>query len=201
MARHREAREIAEERYTLWAMNHLRNPGSIYAAFALIRSCVDNKQFEDALIFSREAMFMISDMADNFIPADKQPEFLADGSYYLALALFRLSLAGGIPPEEKQKAGEEAIKLARKALGLHTRLNGIESDRVALDMATLADALNHFNNRDDDEVLRLLERAISITARGQGTVSMNMGSRNSLGTVPEQVGRWLPSIWTDAWLI
>ena len=33
MGRHREAKEVAEERYTLWAMNHMRNPGSIDAAF------------------------------------------------------------------------------------------------------------------------------------------------------------------------
>ena len=33
MDRNREAKDCAEERYTLWAMNHLRNPGSINAAF------------------------------------------------------------------------------------------------------------------------------------------------------------------------
>ena len=30
LGRKREAMECAEEKYTLWAMNHLRNPGSIF---------------------------------------------------------------------------------------------------------------------------------------------------------------------------
>ena len=38
MDRHREALECIKECYSLWAMNHLRNPGSMTAALALIQS-------------------------------------------------------------------------------------------------------------------------------------------------------------------
>ena len=40
MNRHKEALEYAKENYTLWAMNHMRNPGMFDAAFALIQSCI-----------------------------------------------------------------------------------------------------------------------------------------------------------------
>ena len=122
--RNREAMECAEERYTLWAMNQMRHPGSIRAALRLIESCILNKNFEDAEHYARHAMFMINEMTDNFIPADQRSQFLADASYYLARAIHRLSKAGGIPPEGKQKAGEEAITLARQALELNTQLHG-----------------------------------------------------------------------------
>ena len=38
MVRDREALECIKECYTLWAMNHLRNPGSMNAALLLIQS-------------------------------------------------------------------------------------------------------------------------------------------------------------------
>ena len=181
MGRHREAKECAEERYTLWAMNQMRNPGSIKAAFGLIESCILNKNYEDAEHYARHAMFMINDMADNFIPADQRSLFLADASYYLAQAIRGLAEAGGIPPEEKQKAGEEAIELARQALKLHTQLYGTEHADVTNDMTILADSLDHFNNVDDDEVLRLYEQAIAIYSRVQGSSSPNVAvSENNL---------------------
>ena len=161
MDRNKEAMKCAEEKYTLWAMNQMRHPGSIRAAFALIQSCIHNNEFEDAEHYARHAMFMINDMADNFIPSDQRSEFLADGSYYLAVAIYGLAKAGGIPPEEKQKAGEEAIASARQALEIHTQLYGTENVNVAADMGTLADVLDHFNDVDDDEVLRLIEQAIA----------------------------------------
>ena len=176
MGRYKQAKECAEERYTLWAMNHMRNPGSIHAAFALIESCIHNQEWEDAEHYARHAMFMINDMADNFIPSDQRPWLLANGSYYLASTIYKLARAGGIPPEEKQKAGEEAIELARQALKIHTQLLGTESDKVALDMAALADALNHFNNVDDDEVLRLFEQGIAIHSRVEGSSSYNVAA-------------------------
>ena len=73
MDRHREAMECKKECYTLWAMNHLRNPGSIKAALSLIQSCIHNKEFEDAERYARHAMFMINEMTDNFIPSDQRP--------------------------------------------------------------------------------------------------------------------------------
>ena len=176
MDRNREAKECAEERYTLWAMNQMRNPGSINAAFALIESCIHNGEYEDAEHYARHAMFMINEMTDNFIPSDQRPSFLAEGSYYLARAILGLSEAGGIPPEEKQKAGKEAIALARQALELHTQLCGAESAKVASDMGTLADILDYFNIVDDDEILRLHEQSIAIYCRVEGSSCVNVAA-------------------------
>ena len=174
MARHREALECAKERYTMWAMNHLRNPGSMKAALRLIESCLHNNECEDAERYARHAMFMINDMTDNFIPVDQRPKFLADVSYYLAAAILYLANAGDIPPGEKQKVGEEAITLARQAIEIHTQLLGVESNPVATDMISLADALDYFNGVDDDEVLRLYEQAIAIYRRVEGSSSYNV---------------------------
>ena len=174
MARDGEAKECAEERYTLWAMNQMRNSGSLNAAFALIESCLHNKEFEDAENYARHAMFMINDMADNFIPSDQRPRFLAEGSYWLARAIYRLAEAGGIPPAEKQKAGEEAIELARQALKINTQLHGTENADVVGAMNALADVLGYFNDVDDDEVLRLYEQVIAIFRRMQGSSSPNV---------------------------
>ena len=182
MARFKEAMACAEERYTLWAMNQMRNPGSINAALQLIQSCIHNKNYEDAERYARHAMFMINDMADNFIPSDQRSRFLADGSYYLAAAILKLAGAGGIPPEEKQKAGEEAIELARQALKLRTQVHETGSARVATNMTVLAGALDYFNDVDDDEVLRLYEQAIAIYRRKEGTSSYNVAvGENNLG--------------------
>ena len=174
MGRYKEAMACAEERYTLWAMNHMRNSGSIRAALALIESCIHNNEFEDAEHYARHAMFMINDMTDNFILSDQRSEFLADGSYYLAQAVLHLANAGGIPPEEQQKAGEEAIALARQALKLHTQLRGTERAEVAHDMSILADVLDHFIDVDDDQILRLREQAIAIYSRVEGSSSPNV---------------------------
>ena len=172
--RHREAMECIKECYTLWAMNHMRNSGSMQAALHLIQSCMHNNEYEDAERYARHAYFMIAEMTDNFIPISEQPRFLADGSYYLALALFSLARTGGIPPEGKQKAGEEAIALARKALEIHTQLHGTEDIKVAGDMSVLADALDHFNNVDDDEIPRLYLQSMAIISRVEGSSSVNV---------------------------
>ena len=182
MARHREALECIKECYTLWAMNHLRNPGSMNAALALIQSCIHNKEFEDAERYARHAYFMIAEMTDNFIPADQRPKFLAEASYWLAVAILEFAKTEGIPPEVKQKAGDEAIALARTALEMRTQLHGIESAKVAGAMGTLAGALDDFNDVDDDEILRLIEQAIAIYRRVEGSLSVNVAvDENKLG--------------------
>ena len=140
----------------------------------MIQSCLYLGEYEDAERYARNAMFMIKDMADNFIPFEQQPHFLADASYYLARAILNLAQAGGIPPEGKQKAGEEAITLARQSLELHTQLFGAESVHVIDDMISLADVLEYFNDVDDDEVLRLMERAIFNYRRLQGNSTVNL---------------------------
>ena len=160
--------------------SHVRNPRMFNAAFALIESCLHNNEFEDAALYAHTAYEMVVNDADGIIPSDQRESLLADGSYWLSRATFFLAQAGGIPPEEKQKAGEEAIALARKALEIHTQLHGTESARVAHDMNTLADALYFFNDVDDNEVLRLQEQAIAITSRLEGSSSVNVavGEKN-----------------------
>ena len=173
LSRLQECMECAKERYTLWAMNHLRDSGSIYAAFALIESCLFNKEYEDAERYARHAYFMIAEMTDNFIPVNEKPQFIAEVSYWLSIAIHRLAVAGGIPPEEKEKVGKEAIEHARKSLEMHTQLEKEENNHVANVMAVLANVLNHFNV-DDDEVLRLQEQAIVLFRRLEGDVSVNV---------------------------
>ena len=173
-ARHSEAMECIKECYTLWAMNHMRNPGSMRAALLLIQSCLHNEEYEDAESYARHAYFMIAEMTDNFIPADPRQWGRAAGSFSLAQAILGLARAGGIPPEAKQKAGEESSALAREALEMHTQLHGTESVEVAADMGILADALDYFNDVDDDEILRLIEQAIAIYRRLEGTSSPNV---------------------------
>ena len=185
MGRNREAMACAEERYTMWAMNHLRNPGSMRAAFNLIESCIHNGEYEDAERYARHAYFMTAEMTDNFIPVDQQPRFLADASFYLARAILRLAgkNEGCYSPNEKQKAGEEAIMLARKALEIYTRLHGIISSGVALCMGALADVLDYFNEVDDDEIIHLFKQAIAILGRVEGSSTLNVASRtNNLGS-------------------
>ena len=182
MDRDREALECIKECYTLWAMNHMRNSGSIKAALHLIQSCIHNNEYEDAERYARHAYFMIAEMTDNFIPGDERPQLLADALFYLATAICHLAHTGGIPPEEKQKAGEEAIAFARQAMEMHTQLHGTESDDVARDMGILADVLDYFNDVDDDEILRLLEQAIAIYRRVEGSTSYNVAvHENKLG--------------------
>ena len=174
--RQREALECAKERYTLWAMNHIRNPGMFRAAFGLIQSCIHNKEYEDALLYAHTAHEMVVNDADGIIQFDQRDVLLARGSYWLATAILRLSQAGGIPPEEKQKAGEKAIAAARQALEIHTQLYGTENIRVADNMTIIADVLDYFNDVDDDEVLCLHEQANLITCRLEGGLSVNVAA-------------------------
>ena len=125
---------------------------------------------------------MIVNDNDGIIPSDQRESLLAKGSHWLARATFFLAQAGGIPLEEKQKAGEEAIALARKALEIHTQLHGTKSVEVAHDMRGLADVLDYFNDVDNDEILRLHEQAIAITSRVEGSSSVNVAiGENNLG--------------------
>ena len=175
--RYKEAMECAEESYTLWAMNHMRHPGSMKAALMLIQSCLHNKEYEDAERYARHAMFMINDMTDNIIPSDQYPELLADASYYLAQAIHRVAEAGGIPQEKKQKAGEEAIELARQALKVRTQLHGTEQHtHVASIQGVLANVIDFFNDVDDDEVLRLCEQSLATYRREEGGSSSNVAA-------------------------
>ena len=148
------------------------------AALHLIQSCLHNDEFER---YARHAYFMIAEMTDNFIPSDQLPWFLAEASHWLSQAIHRWAKAGGIPPAEKQKAGEEAIEHARKALELFNQLHGTESFKSGAAMSGLADALSYFN-KDDDEVIGLREKSISIMRRQEGNLGVNVClGENNLG--------------------
>ena len=183
MDRNAEALECIKENYTMWAMNHIRNPRMFSAVFALIQSCLHNNELEDASLYAHTAHEMVVNDADGIIPSDQREWLLAEGCHWLARATLQLAQAGGIPSEEKQKAGEKAITAARQALEIHTQLHGNESNEAASDMRVIAAVLNQFYNVDDDEVLRLHEQANEITSRLEGVTSFNMAvGENNLGS-------------------
>ena len=175
MSKDLEALECAKQRYTLWATFQIRNPKMLVAAFALIESLVNNREFAEAEMISRTAFEMINDINDDFIPGKDRQHFLAEGSKWLADTTYRLAENGGIAPSELQKAKEEAITLARQALEIHTKMDRT-SERVAESMTALADVLGYFNDFDDDEVLRLYEQANVLFARYQGSSSYNVAN-------------------------
>ena len=175
LGRYREQLECAKEWYCLWNTKPT-DVGAIDAAFALIQSCIHNNEFEDAKLYASTLLGIINHKYDNKIPEDQRQQYIAEGSYYLAQAILRLAEAGGTSPAEKQRAGHDAIAGARKALEIHTRLHGTEHERVANDMSVLAEALDFFNDvDDDDEVLRLFEQAKAIDTRVYGSSSSNVG--------------------------
>ena len=184
MDRHKEALECATERYNMWATTFMRNPRMIEAAFPLIDSLLHNNEFDQAHLIASTVHEMIMHPMNHDIPDDKQQPYLAQASCLLANATFWLAEAGGIPPEEKQKAGEEAIALARKALEIHTRLHGTGSKEVALDMGALAKVVDYFNSVDGDEAICLLEQSMVIHRRLEGSLSVNVAVNNeNLGVV------------------
>ena len=177
MARKRESLECAQERYCLYLTSHT-HPPAIEASFALIESCIHNEEYEDAELYARTTWETITLSRDSHIPDNKRQEFTAQGAHYLAKAMLHLAQHGDIPPEANQTVGQEAIGLARRALEIHTQLHGLENQLVANATSLLASALAYFNNVDDDEVLRLHEQSIAITARMEGSSSVNVGACN-----------------------
>ena len=175
LGRYKEQLECAKEWYCLWNTKPT-DVGAIDAAFFLIQSCLNNNEYADAVLYASTLYEIINHKHDNKIPDDQRQRYIADGAYSLAQATLRLAKDGGIPPEEKQKAGQEAIALARRALEIHTQLYGTESGKAATDMGVLAEALDYFNGVDDDEVLRLFEQSIAIYARVYGSSSVNVAT-------------------------
>ena len=183
MDQNREALECAKERYCLYLTSHT-HPPAIRAAFCLIESCIHSKEYEDAELYARTTWETITLSRDSHIPDDELQWFIARGAYYLASAMFRVAQNGDIPPEANQAAGQEAIALARRALEIYTQLYGLEDASVANAMSLVARALNYFNDNDGDEVLRLYEQSIAITARAEGSLSFNVAaSENNLALV------------------
>ena len=175
-----EEMECAKEWYCLWNTKPT-DMGAIRAAIALIQSCITNNEFVDAHLYASTLWEIINHKHDNKIPEDQQQPYIAYGAYHLAYATLCLAKNGGIPPEEKQKAGQEVIALVRRALEIRTQLYGTENADVADCMGVLADALSFFNDSDDDndEVLRLFEQAKDVYARMQGSSSVNVALMES----------------------
>ena len=174
--KYREQLECAKEWYCLWNTKPT-DVGAIDAALYLIQSCMQNKEYADAHLYASTLYEIINHKHDNKIPDDQRQRYIAHGAYFLGLATLNLAQNGGIPPGEKQKAGQEAIALLRRALEVHTQLDGTESHEVPNDMCVLAQALEYFNDKDDDEVLRLYEQSIAIDAQrfGSSSVSVAIG--------------------------
>ena len=177
--RNKEALECATEKYNMWATTNARNPNTVRAALPLIDSLIQNKQFEKAHLIAGTVYEMTMHPTTYDIPDDLQQPLLAYASSYLAHATYKLAQAGCIPSEEKQKAGEEAIALARKAIELHTQLHGADSEETVGDMSTLANVLDYFLDVDDDEAVHLFEQVIAIRSRSQGPQSVNVASNKS----------------------
>ena len=186
MGQKKEALECAKERYSLWAAGHMRHHGMLFAAFPLIEGLIHDEEYEQAHLIASTAYEMIINDTDNIIPENQRQRFLAQGSRLLGRSTYRLVMSGGIAPEAKQNAGMKAIALARKALEINTLMYGTEStesDKVAVDLSSLADLLDFFNDDDNDEILRLYEQAIAIYGRVQGGLSPNVAvSENNLAT-------------------
>ena len=177
--RHAEALQCAKDKYNMWAMARgPAHPLTIHAAFYLIECLIHNKEYEDAALFARTLWEIIhtNNHRDNEIPADRRQKYVANSAELLATAIFRLAESGGIPPEEKQKAGEEAIARARQAVEIYRQEYGSESVKVGGALGALADVLQCFKGDNDDEALGLYQQANAIHTRVYGRMSVNVGA-------------------------
>ena len=178
---HDESLDCATEKYKLWAMARgPAHPSTIDAAFYLIDSLSHNKKYDDAYHFAYTIWEIIhnNNHVDNDIPGEQRLKYVENAAKLLAQAIFHLSRSGGIPSEEKEKEGAEAITRARQALEINTQLHGTMSEGVAIAMATLANVLNHFKEDCDDEVIDLYKQAIDIHRQLYGNMSINVGVKN-----------------------
>ena len=180
LGRNKEALDCSKDLYNLWAIaGGPTHQSTIDAAFALIESCILNKEYEDAELYARTLWEIINDKQDNRIPVDERQRYIACGAREFARATYRLAKAGGLgtSPDGFQRAKETAISLARKAIEIHTEVRGAESSDVAGDKVILADILRYFNNGVvEDEVLHLYEQAKVIFSRMQGSDAVNVAA-------------------------
>ena len=190
LRRDKEALEISQEKYNLWAVARgPAYPDTIEAAFALIQCSMRNHKYVDAELYARTLWEILHSTTHHFesdrIPDDKLQEYLGRGAKEYACSIWQLALAGGIPsPEEKKKRGEEAIALSRRSMEITTQVHGTESAYTASSMGTLASILDYFIGDCGIEAIRLIEQSIDIFAGVQGRMSMNVASAiNNLGNV------------------
>ena len=92
--------ECAKEWYCLWNTKPT-DMGAIKAIFALINSCMHNKEYVDAHLYASTVLGIINHKYDNNIPEDQRQPYIARGSYFLAQVTLHLAKDGGIPPEKK----------------------------------------------------------------------------------------------------
>ena len=191
LGRPAEALQYAKDNYNMWATARgPAHPLTIEATFYLVDCLLSNKEYEDAHLFAHTLWEIIhtnhhvDNDIPNDIPADKRQRYFACAAGLLAKAILHLARSGGIPPEEKQKAGEVSIARARQSLEILTQLFGTESEIVSISMSLLADVLDYFSDfRDDSEVFRLYEQAIAISTRTDGVTSESVGTMEySLGS-------------------
>ena len=179
MNRYAESLQCAKDKYNMWAIARGPvHPFTILAAFTLIECLFRSEEYEDAHTYAHALWEIIhtNNHVDNDIPADKREAYVAMAAFLLSQAIYWFSMSGGIPPEEKQKAGEEAIARARQSLEIRIQENGAGSLVTAPAMVGLADVLSHFNDtNEENEVLRLFEQSLAIFTRINGRLSMNAG--------------------------
>ena len=193
LSRHPEALKCAKDRYNVWALvRGPAHPSTIAAAFYLIDCLLHNKEYEDAELYARTIWEIIhtNNHRDNDIPGENRARYVARAADLLAKAIFRWAESGGIPPEEKQQAGEESIARARQSLEIHIQLFGAESSGAIVSTNKLADVLDYFKGDDDGEALGLYQQAITIGTRVYGPSSKNVGIHEfNLGNVYEKRSR------------
>ena len=175
LSRDREALECAKEWYCMYLTNHT-HPPAIKAGFALIESCIHNKEFFDAVVYARTTWETITLSRDSHIPDNEREWFIATGARTLSKSLQNLVKSGDMPQEEKQEAGLEAITLARRALEVDSQLHGRDCEYVAEDLAILASVLDTFSDYEDDEALRRYEQSNLIHTRENGGLSVNVAA-------------------------
>ena len=186
MDHNREALECAKEWYCLHLTKHT-HPPAIKAGFALIESCIHNREFADAVLYAHTTWETLTLSRDSHIPGDELDSYIALGARFLAKSIWSLAVNGDASEEEKRATVREAITLARRALEMHTRLRGFVSEEVASDMGLLGSILIFFNDVDDDEVPRLFEQSTAIFAQVQGSLSGNVATGESnLGSLYQQ---------------
>ena len=186
MNRNGEALECAKEWYCLYPTNHT-HPPAIEASFFLIESCIQNKLYNDAVLYAHTTWETITLSRDSHIPDNKLQWFTAQGARHLAKAQFNLAQSGGIPENEQESVGIETIALSRRALEIDTQLNEANSDGakdVAQDMLLLASVLTHFKDVGDDEIPNLIMQAKAIFLQIFSSSSRNVAAcENNLGAI------------------
>ena len=171
---HKKALECATEWYCMWLTKHT-HPPAIRAAFALMESCIHNREFADARLYAHTTWETITLSRDSHIPEGEREEYIARAAYYVAKSILGLVDSGGIPVEEKREAGKEGIARARQALAFYTQLRGTENESVAPTMALLSQLLTiDADDDDDDEAIHLLQQAKASYARIQGSLCVNV---------------------------